>query len=176
MLVITNNCFGVRYEKTQLREYQTPFCGMYLVAPDYIELLENFERYMSISPVASEGNATKHYKQPRKYPVLLLDGVEVHFSHEKGGAQAAIDKWNSRRKRMVMDIKQMFVKFCDRDKFSKELGDRFLKLKFPNKKLYISKRWEGVFKGDDVVLVANEKTRCPIGTKLEKMFPIKQVC
>ena len=127
-------------------------------------------------PIASENNKTRHYKTPRKYPVLLLKDVEIHFAHEKngaGGATQAIEKWCRRRDRMYLDKNKIIVKFSDRDKFSIQIAERFLALEqFPNKTLYISERWIDLLGAPNVVLT-EYKTRCPIGTKLEKEYPIK---
>ena len=61
---------------------------------------------------------------------------------------------------------------CDRDKFRPQLGHRFLVLdQFPNKRLFISQKWKEEIKGDDVT-VLDSGTRCPIGTTLEKLYPV----
>tara|TARA_R110000787_G_scaffold79912_1_gene174349 strand:+ start:35 stop:601 length:567 start_codon:yes stop_codon:yes gene_type:complete len=172
--IITDNCFGVGYMKQLNRPYESPFFSVYILAPDYIKLLENFDKYMRLKPVAQRavGN-TKYYAKERQYPVLLLGDIEIHFAHEKGGAAGAISKWDTRKKRMNMDKSQMFVKMDDRDKFTKELGMKFLKLKqFPHKKLFVSTKWENDFKGMANVVITDYKTQGPIGTTLEKRYPI----
>ena len=41
--IISNNCWGgFVYQKFNL-QYRTPFVGLFIFAPDYIELLENFD-------------------------------------------------------------------------------------------------------------------------------------
>lgn len=172
MSLVSNNCYGVAYEKSKGGEYTTPFFSVFIVAEDYVCLLENFDEYIKLDPIASENNKTRHYKTPRKYPVLLLKDVEIHFAHEKNGAEAAIEKWCRRRDRMDLDKNKMIVKFCDRDKFSIKIAERFLALEqFPNKTLYISERWVDLVGAPNVVLT-EYKTRCPIGTKLEKEYPV----
>jgi len=172
MTLVSNNCYGVAYEKSKGGVYTTPFFSVFIVAEDYVHLLENFDEYIKLDPIASENNHTRHYKTPRKYPVLLLKDVEIHFAHEKNGSDEAIKKWCRRRDRMDLDKNKMIVKFCDRDKFSIKLAERFLSLEqFPNKTLYISERWIDLVGIPNVVLT-EYKTRCPIGTKLEKEYPV----
>ena len=170
MSVVSDNCWGVAYTKQLGKLYNTPFFSIYIVTPDYVRLLENWEEYIAKDPVAQEDEgATRHYKTSRKYPVLLLGDVELHFAHEKHGAREAIRKWNERRQRMDENL---IVKMDDRDKFTVDLGKRFLKTSFANKRLYISQRYAKHFEGDENVIVTSYPTTGPIGTKLEKEYPV----
>ena len=187
--IVSDNCFGVAYMKALAKEtkkpYESPFFSMFIYAPDYITLLENFDKYMKLTPVAQEvsqddpmGGKSKYKRKPAKYPVLLLKGskgdVELHFAHEKQSPQEAIRKWTSRTKRMSMDKKDMFVKMDDRDRFTVELGKRFLALKqFPHKKLFVSQKYKTSLGGKKDVVVMDYKTQGPIGTKTEKLYPIE---
>ena len=43
--VVSNNCWGgFMYQSCKL-QYHTPFIGLFMVAPDYIKLLENFDEF-----------------------------------------------------------------------------------------------------------------------------------
>jgi len=183
--IVSDNCFGVAYMKALNRPYESPFFSMFIYAPDYITLLENFDEYMKIKPVAQDpvndadkfGGKSKYRKVISKYPVLLLKGsqgvVELHFAHEKQSAEKAIKKWTSRSSRMNMDKKDMFVKMDDRDKFTVELGKRFLALKqFPHKRLFVSQKYKSSLGDKKNVIVMDFKNQGPIGTKTEKLYPI----
>ena len=177
--IVTDNCFGVAYMKALNKPYASPFFSMYILAPDYLLLLENFDEYMKIKPVAqSPAGKTIYYKgRVRKYPVIILDGskgpVEIHMAHEKQSAAEAIRKWQSRKGRMDMNKQDMFVKMDDRDKFTVALGKRFLSLKqFPHKELFVSQKYKSSLGGMDNVTLTDYKTSGPIGTSLEKKFPI----
>jgi len=183
--IISDNCFGVAYMKALNKPYESPFFSMFIYAPDYITLLENFDEYMKIKPVAQKpvnsqdkfGGKSKYRKVISQYPVLLLKGskgdVELHYAHEKQSAEKAIEKWVSRSKRMSKNKKDMFVKMDDRDKFSVELGKRFLNLKqFPHKRLFVSQKYKSSLGGKKDVVVMESKTQGPIGTKTEKLYPI----
>ena len=67
----------------------------------------------------------------------------------------------------------MFVKMDDRDKFTVELGKRFLELKqFPHKRLFVSQKYKQSLSSLKDVTVMDFKNQGPIGTKTEKLYPI----
>ncbi len=185
--IVSDNCYGVAYMKALNKPYESPFFSMFIYAPDYLTLLENFDEYMKLTPVSQLdqptsqtdkfGGKSKYRKVISKYPVLLLKGskgdVEIHFAHEKQSPQEAIRKWTSRTKRMNMNKNDMFVKMDSRDKFTVELGKRFLALKqFPHKRLFVSEKYKSSLGGMKDVVVMDYKTQTPIGTKTEKLFPV----
>ena len=185
--IVSDNCYGVAYMKALAKEtkkpYESPFFSIFIYAPDYITLLENFQEYMKLTPVAQPstagdpmGGKSKYKRKPAKYPVLLLKGskgdVEIHYAHEKQSPQEAIRKWTSRTKRMNLSPKDLYVKMDDRDRFTVELGKRFLKLPFPHKVLFVSQKYKDSLGGMKNVIVTDYKTQGPIGTKLEKEYPI----
>ena len=93
--IITNNYFGHKYYKKKKIPYNTPFIGLFIFAPCYIKLLENFEYYMNIVPVKK--NISK-YNDNIHYPVGQLDDIEIHFLHYDS-IENAITKWENRKKR-----------------------------------------------------------------------------
>tara|TARA_R110000796_G_scaffold91582_1_gene195709 strand:+ start:665 stop:1546 length:882 start_codon:yes stop_codon:yes gene_type:complete len=176
--IITDNCYGVAYMKALNKPYESPFFSMYIYAPDYLTLLENFDEYMKITPTAqTPAGKSRWTKAERKYPVLLLKGskgpVEIHMAHEKQSPEEAIRKWTSRKGRMNMNKADMYVKMDSRDKFSVELGKRFLALKqFPHKRLFVSQKYKDALGSLKDVTVMDYKTMPPIGTKTEKLYPV----
>tara|TARA_R110000782_G_scaffold4210_3_gene14912 strand:+ start:4659 stop:5558 length:900 start_codon:yes stop_codon:yes gene_type:complete len=178
--IVTDNCYGVAYMKALNKPYESPFFSMFIFAPDYLTLLENFDEYMKLTPKAqSPSGKTRFYDgRDRKYPVIILDGpkgpVEIHMAHEKQSSEEAIRKWKSRKSRMNMDKSDMFVKMDSRDKFTVSLGKRFLALKqFPHKKLFVAEKYRKDFiDKKNVVIMSNYKTQPPIGTTTEKLYPV----
>jgi uncharacterized protein (DUF1919 family) len=198
--IVSDNCYGVAYMKAlgkykqqlgkpkETWKYASPFFSMYIMAPDYITLLENFDEYMKIKPVAQKpinkddkysGRSRWHSNKrggPYKHPVLLLKGsqgdVELLFAHEKQSPQEAIRKWEERKSRMNMDKKDMFVKMDSRDRFTIEIGQRFLALKqFPHKRLFLNdiKKFKKNFEGlKNVVFTDTSKD----GAVIEKRNPV----
>ena len=178
--IVTDNCFGTSYLKSLNKPYDSPFFSMFIFAPDYLTLLENFDEYMKLTPMAQDSaGKTRFYRgRVRKYPVIILDGlqgpVEIHMAHEKQSSQEAIRKWKSRKSRMNMDKSDMFVKMDSRDKFTVALGKRFLALKqFPHKKLFVAEKYRKDFiDKKNVVIMSDYKTQPPIGTTTEKLYPV----
>jgi uncharacterized protein (DUF1919 family) len=129
--IISNNCWGTFVYKGLHLQYRTPFVGLFLFAPDYMKLLENFTDYMSKDmKFTGETRYKQHIDYDIKYPVGLLDDLEVHFVYSKDN-EDAVEKWDRRRKRINWD--NIYYKFCDRDLCTPELIERFFALPYKNK-------------------------------------------
>ncbi len=46
--IITNNCYGLKYYSLRKIQYNTCFIGLFIFAPCYIKLLENFNNIMNL--------------------------------------------------------------------------------------------------------------------------------
>ena len=58
--IVSNNCFaGFIYQKFGI-EYNTPFIGLFILAPDYIELLKNFNDLINKKLVFINGDESKY--------------------------------------------------------------------------------------------------------------------
>lgn len=137
-IIISNNCWGYHYYQNNNIPYPTPFIGLYLYAPDYINMVENFDEYIN-----TEIRFTKSSKWPVKfknYPIGLLKNAEIHFLHYKTENEAK-DKWNRRLSRMHKNYDRYYFKFDDVEKpFDDALLRRFHTLPFKNKISFTSKR------------------------------------
>lgn len=134
--IISNNCWaGFIYQRYNLK-YQTPFLGLFIPAPDYVEFLENFDYYMQQKFTFINKLDSKYYSlikcvKERNYPIVLLDNkVEIHFLHYKTKDEV-IKKWNDRKLRINQN--NMLVKFSEIDCCTPELIKKFDKLSFKNK-------------------------------------------
>lgn len=144
--IVSNNCWGgFVYQKFNLK-YNTPFVGLFLFAPDYINLLKNFKDIIYNELIFINPEESKYKEQLieygtfNKYPIgKLTDDVEIHFLHYHSKEDAK-NKWESRVKRINMD--NLLVKFCDRDLCSDELILEFEKLKFKNKLCFSAKEYK----------------------------------
>lgn len=104
--IVSNNCWGgFVYQKFGL-EYKTPFIGLFIFTPDYIELLKNFKELIFKELKFINFEQSKYYKEIIKnknyhiYPIAIIGGkVEIHFLHYKSNEEAA-EKWNRRVKRI----------------------------------------------------------------------------
>jgi uncharacterized protein (DUF1919 family) len=145
--IISNNCWGTFVYKGLHLQYRTPFVGLFLFAPDYVKLLENFPDYMSKEMrFTGESRYKQYVDYDIKYPVGLLDDLEVHFVYYKNN-EDAVEKWDRRRKRMNWD--NIYYKFCDRDLCTPELIERFFALPYKNKVCFTARPYENCIVIDD---------------------------
>ena len=133
--IISNNCWGGFVYRRYNLPYKTPFLGLFIPAPCYIEMLEKFDYYMSLPLKFINLDESQYYGKIIKngivYPIGLLgDSVEVHFLHYSS-KEEAIYKWEKRKKRI--DKNNMLVKFSEMDCCTPELIECFDKLPFENK-------------------------------------------
>ena len=144
--IISNNCWGgFVYQKFNL-QYRTPFVGLFIFAPDYIELLENFDILIEKKLFFIDAGSSKYKEELinnntfNKYPIAkLAENVEIHFLHYHSKEEAE-NKWNERCSRINRD--NLLVKFSDKDKCYDDLIFRFDKLKFKNKICFSAKEFK----------------------------------
>ncbi len=144
--IISNNCWGgFVYQRFNL-SYKTPFIGLFLFAPDYIEFLENFDSLIEKELSFIESEKSKYKNELIKnntfntYPIGKLgENVEIHFLHYHSEEEAK-EKWTKRVVRINKD--NMLVKFSDKDLCSDELILRFDKLDFKNKICFTAKEFK----------------------------------
>ena len=113
--IISNNCWGEQLYKYIKQEFYSPFIGLYINIPCYIDLLSDFDNLMQY-PIKFIKNS-KYPIQKTDYPIGTLDNrVEIHFMHYENQDNAN-EKWMRRRDRMfdVISKDNYFYKICDRD-------------------------------------------------------------
>jgi len=142
--IISNNCWGTRtYQKYGLK-YRSPFQSLFIFAPDYIKLIEDFsiDKLQIINFIKKEDS--KYYLEINTgelkniiYPIgVLKDGCEVHFQHYKS-IEYAQEKWDSRVKRI--NLKKLLFKFSDGYLATDALITKFDNLKHKNKICFTAK-------------------------------------
>jgi uncharacterized protein (DUF1919 family) len=162
---VTNNCYGLKYYSLRKIQYNTCFIGLFIFAPCYIKLLENFDNIMKLPLTKS---AKSKYLNNPVYPVGFLDDdIEIHFMHYKSFKEAR-DKWNRRKQRML-DIEECTIKMDDRDGYTEEIGKRFVNLPYENKLLFLSRK---NFFPSKYVIKTHYKNMCPDGKKLEEDYTL----
>lgn len=133
--LVSNNCWGSKVYQDLKLKYNTPFIGLFLFAPCYITLLEDFTK------IYEELEFTKTSKYNIKnfnYPIALMDDVEVHFMHYKTEKEAEL-KWMKRVKRI--NSENIFFQFSDRDLCTYNHLKRFNSLPYANKVCFTAKRY-----------------------------------
>jgi len=145
--IISNNCWGTFIYKKYGLPYHSPFINMYIFAPDYIELLENFSPSIldNITFIQHSDSKYKEFltyrnKENVNYPIGLLNNkYEVHFLHYTSNVEAK-EKWEKRLKRI--NYNKLIFKFSDANQFKDEMASRFDKLKFKNKLCFTAKEYK----------------------------------
>lgn len=115
-------------------EYRTPFVGLYVMAPCYIQLLSDLERNLMLplkfveSSKYNEINA-KFTDPSKRHPIGRLgEDIEILFIHYRSEDEAK-SKWARRVKRIKYE--NLAVKFAgDKDRCTDELLERFEQLKY----------------------------------------------
>tara|TARA_R110002012_G_scaffold220618_1_gene392254 strand:+ start:5341 stop:6084 length:744 start_codon:yes stop_codon:yes gene_type:complete len=131
-VVVSNNCWGAEIYKRLGLAYNTPFVGLFIFAPDYIKLLEQFDSYINCE--LSFVKESKWSNATILYPIGLLNDIEIHFMHYKDNEEA-LSKWLRRVNRMkqIIDKDKYFFKICDRDFADSNILKQFHKLPYKNK-------------------------------------------
>jgi uncharacterized protein (DUF1919 family) len=105
------------------------------MAPCYLDFLQNPKYHLGLDLKFKEGSKytemNKFWEERNKYPIGVLDNIEIHFLHYKSSSEAE-EKWNKRKKRIDWD--NLCVKFSmDKDFATIELLNRFDDLPFVRK-------------------------------------------
>lgn len=162
--IISNNCWGTFIYKKFGLPYGSPFVNLFIFAPDYIELLEDFSFDILNKLSFIEHKNSKHKEEminlniyEEDYPIGILDNkYELHFLHYTSKEDAK-NKWLRRLKKMNFD--KLIFKFSDGDKFEDYMAQRFDDLNFKNKICFTAKEFKNLksvvtiekFKGKDRV-------------------------
>jgi uncharacterized protein (DUF1919 family) len=111
--VFSNDCWGAEIYRNLRLPYQTPFVGLFMLAPCYIGFLKRPKHYLAQEFVFVDESKYSKINEKRaakgeNYPIGVLDGVEVHFLHYDTPKQAA-ETWERRAARIRWD--RLLVKF-----------------------------------------------------------------
>jgi uncharacterized protein (DUF1919 family) len=161
--LISNNCWGGAYVQEQASQsskpYITPFVGIFMHVPCYIEMLEHLDEYMQtpLTPASSSRYGSF------SYPVARWLNSEVHFVHANDAA-SAIDTFERRKLRFLSSDLPIFVKMDDRDQYTDALGERFLALPY-RRLLFVGQRNRTLALRSGVVLLDDDQA--PDGRMLE---------
>lgn len=142
--VISNDCWGAEIYRHLNLPYQTPFVGLYIMAPCYINLLENIEKTLFSTLTfkeISKYTSCNELRLKKNYPIGVIgDDIEIHFLHYHS-KEEAFETWNKRLKRI--DLNHLFVKLdSSKDLCTPELTKRFIELPFKNKLIISSNKDE----------------------------------
>lgn len=118
--IVCNNCHGGILYRTLGMECRSPFKNLFLSARDLLLMLSDMKYYLSVTPQFVRWEADPHGRWV--YPVMAIDGVELHFNHDKT-VEDALEKWERRCKKFNYD--NMFVSIYTEED---EVVEQFLAL------------------------------------------------
>src|SRR5262249_30413503 len=131
--IVSNNCWGAELYREQNLPYNTPTVGLFFYAEDYLRLLANL-RELVREPIRfiSEGRFGDS-----GYPIGVVDDeIEIHFLHY-ATEEEAFDKWSARSARLPERDEDLYIKICDRDRFTQADLELFDRLPYPNKVAFL---------------------------------------
>lgn len=142
--IISNNCWSTRIYQQFGLPYLSPLANLFIFAPDYIRLLEDFslEALHIESFIPHQESRYKVELMDKElydtgYPIgILKDDIEVHFQHYSTEEDAR-DKWERRIERIIPD--RLMFKFSDGYLATDEHIERFDALPFRNKVCFTAK-------------------------------------
>ncbi len=143
--IIANNCWGGFMYRYMKIPFNSPFVGLFIMAPDYLDLLEHPEMLRRELHFIDRG-ASRYpdtvKAQTAAYPIATLGegGPEIHFLHFPD-AETARDKWMRRMRRV--DFDNAIIYFHDGDGFTPDMLPRFDALPYREKVFFSARRWPG---------------------------------
>jgi uncharacterized protein (DUF1919 family) len=130
--LISDDCWGGALYQHLARPYNTPFIGLQIHVPDFLQLIEDLPGHLDLPLRFGE---REMQDDGVEFPVGFLGGVKIHFIHYRDEEEAE-EKWIRRRERI--EPENLFFKLNAGRKACTS-GDvkRFFSL--PGRKLAISR-------------------------------------
>ena len=151
--IISNNCWGgMVYESYNIIK-NSPTCGLFFMASDYIKFLKDLKGFINgdLNFINPDNSRWKHFpeiyedKRFGSYPVGVLsngkESIEIFFLHYQNEAEA-LTKWNRRCKRINWE--KLLIKFNDQNGCDIQDLKDFLNLPYKNKLFFTCKKWPGM--------------------------------
>jgi uncharacterized protein (DUF1919 family) len=145
--VFSNDCWGAEVYHYYDLAYNTPFIGLYLMAPCYIKFLMDPQYYFSQKLEFSyhskyESVENLRSKREENFPTACIQDIEIQFLHYKDEKEA-LEKWNRRKERI--NYNNLFVKFDgSKDESNDELIRIFDNLPYKNKICICNRKIENI--------------------------------
>jgi uncharacterized protein (DUF1919 family) len=140
--ILSIDCWGGSIYQDLSLPYNTPFVGLFLKAPCFLQLLGNLDHYLDSPLVFISASRYPSVNEERQnsanfYPIGQLGvEVELHFLHYADQAEAEA-KWKTRLVRMKRDT--LFIEFSDRNLCTEDHLQEFDRLMYPHKVVFTAK-------------------------------------
>ena len=143
--IISNNCWGgIVYRKYHI-PYQSPTCGLFFMAPEYIKFIYKIKEYIhkEIVEIKLEESKYKKYLEEIKYCGIIgkIDDLEICFLHYDNIDEVR-EKWNRRVERMNWD--RIIYKFNDQNLCTQEELIKFEEFYAKNKICFTAKKYDDI--------------------------------
>lgn len=138
--IIADDCWGAEaYHYLQL-PFSSPFILCYMIADDYMRILENFDYYMERPVECFQDADIASGINPIGY-IGDKNPIKIYFNHATCFSSAKED-WNRRKERMNKD--NIFIKMTI---LNEEMAERFQALPFQNKVGFYLKesKWKDIY-------------------------------
>lgn len=132
--LVSNYCSGCVLLHELGMRFNSQFVNLAIHSEDYIEYLENFDKYNEMPLRFIEPDAKKGY------PIGKLGDLTIYFVHYKTNEQAR-EKWEQRKQRINKDNLFIIYMCQDEDGCNEEIMERFDRLPFPNKVMFTNKEY-----------------------------------
>lgn len=144
--IISNNCFGGVVYRNYHLPYQSPTCGLFFIAPEYIKFIYNIKKYtkdVEIKQILIEDSKYAEYLKDMQYKGIIgkIDDLEICFLHYDN-IKEINEKWNRRSKRINWD--RMIYKFNDQNLCTYKELKEFQEFNANNKICFTAKKYEDI--------------------------------
>lgn len=127
--LISSNCNGAFILHDLGLRFNSPFVNLYILPKDYIKMLQDLKRYMSLELVEVKENGIS-------FPIGELEDIRIYFMHYSSFDEAKI-KWNQRKDRI--NYNNLYILFTDRDNCTHADLKYFDRLPYKNKAVFTHK-------------------------------------
>ena len=131
--IISNNCWGAEVYKDFCIPYNTPFVGLFIPPMCFVKLCKNVTHYLKKDLEFIETSKYAVYGRTlldQKYPLAVLEDVEIHFLHYHSEQEAA-SKWQRRLQKINKD--NMLILYAARDYATSDSIKAFSELPYKHK-------------------------------------------
>ncbi|MER2295048.1 MAG: DUF1919 domain-containing protein [Desemzia incerta] len=142
--LISNNCWGGLVSRDLNVSHKSPFVGLFIMTPDFIKLISNFEYYMQQDLKFVDKSKYENVNIQRAestFPIGMLGDIEIDFQHYKTESEA-YEKWNRRKNRMVWD--NMYFKLAEKYECTYEHLVQFDNLPYKNKLVFTKNKYDNI--------------------------------
>lgn len=114
--IISNNCFGGNVYRINNLKYQSPTCGLFFIAPEYIKFIYNIKKYINkpITEITIDESKYASYLKKIDYKGIIgkIEDIEICFMHYENINEVQ-EKWHRRTERINWEY--IIYKFNDQN-------------------------------------------------------------